>query len=142
MIIDLVVNVELAYTMAVTEKTDVYSFGVVALETLMGKHPGELLVSFSSSSVQNMLLYEVLDQRLPPPSNRLIAADVVLVVTLAFACVNAIPKCRPTMKQVSQFFLARRRTLAKHFRDISLGQLMILNVFMDGEGETGTSEIQ
>lgn len=133
---------ELAYTMAVTEKTDVYSFGVVALETLMGKHPGELLVSFSSPSVQNMLLYEVLDQRLPPPSNRLIAADVVLVVTLAFACVNAIPKCRPTMKQVSQLFLARRRTLAKHFRDISLGQLMIPNVFMNGEGETGTSEIQ
>ena len=135
-------NVELAYTMAVTEKTDVYSFGVVALETLMGKHPGELLVSFSSPSVQNMPLYEVLDQRLPPPSNRLIAADVILVVTLAFACVNAIPKCRPTMKQVSQIFLARRRTLAKHFRDISMGQLMIPNVFMDGEGETGTSEIQ
>ncbi|KAJ7005619.1 hypothetical protein NC653_005051 [Populus alba x Populus x berolinensis] len=36
---------ELAYTMLVTEKSDVYSFGVVALETLMGRHPGDFLSS-------------------------------------------------------------------------------------------------
>ncbi|RHN44229.1 putative protein kinase RLK-Pelle-LRR-XI-1 family [Medicago truncatula] len=34
---------ELAYTMVVSEKCDVYSFGVVALETLMGRHPGDIL---------------------------------------------------------------------------------------------------
>uniref|UniRef100_A0A2N9HYM3 non-specific serine/threonine protein kinase n=1 Tax=Fagus sylvatica TaxID=28930 RepID=A0A2N9HYM3_FAGSY len=60
---------ELAYTMVVTEKCDVYSFGVVALEILMGKHPGELLSSLSSpSSSQNVMLNEILDQRLPPPN--------------------------------------------------------------------------
>ncbi|KAG6601687.1 MDIS1-interacting receptor like kinase 2, partial [Cucurbita argyrosperma subsp. sororia] len=37
---------ELAYTTVVTEKCDVYSFGVVALETIMGKHPRELLKRF------------------------------------------------------------------------------------------------
>ncbi|EEF39586.1 conserved hypothetical protein [Ricinus communis] len=52
---------ELAYTMIVTEKSDVYSFGVVALELLMGRHPGDLL----SSSVQNAMLNEILDPRLP-----------------------------------------------------------------------------
>ncbi|KAG7964606.1 hypothetical protein I3843_09G178800 [Carya illinoinensis] len=62
---------EFAYTMTVTKKCDVYSFGVVALEVLMGRHPGELLSSLSSSSSQNMMLNEILDQRLPPP-NRLI----------------------------------------------------------------------
>ncbi|XP_034707992.1 MDIS1-interacting receptor like kinase 2-like [Vitis riparia] len=36
---------ELAYTMVVTEKCDVYSFGVVALETMIGKHPGELITT-------------------------------------------------------------------------------------------------
>ncbi|XP_061994885.1 MDIS1-interacting receptor like kinase 2-like [Rosa rugosa] len=35
---------ELAFTMAVTEKCDVYGFGVVALEIIMGRHPGELIV--------------------------------------------------------------------------------------------------
>ena len=32
-----------SYTMVVTEKCNVYSFGVVALETLIGRHPTELL---------------------------------------------------------------------------------------------------
>ncbi|GJW16443.1 kinase RLK-Pelle-LRR-XI-1 family protein [Tanacetum coccineum] len=34
---------ELAYSMIVNERCDVYSFGVVALETIGGKHPGDLL---------------------------------------------------------------------------------------------------
>ncbi|KAG6643052.1 hypothetical protein CIPAW_09G183200 [Carya illinoinensis] len=85
-----------AYTMIVTEKCDVYSFGVVALEVLMGRHPGELLSSLSSSS-QNMMLNEILDQRLPPP-NRLIGQDILLVATIAFACLHTQPKSRPTMK--------------------------------------------
>ena len=119
--------------MVVTEKCDVYSFGVVVLETLMGKHPGELLSSFPSSSTKSMLLAEVLDQRLPPPRNCHIAHDVVLIVTLALACLNARPKCRPTMKQVSQQLIARRSTLVKHFYEISLGQLMMPEVYLDGE---------
>ena len=82
---------ELAYTMIVTEKCDVYSFGVLALEILMGTHPGKLLTSLSSSSPQNMMLNEILDQRLPPP-NRLVARDVFFVATIAFACLRAKPK--------------------------------------------------
>uniref|UniRef100_A0A7N2QZX4 non-specific serine/threonine protein kinase n=1 Tax=Quercus lobata TaxID=97700 RepID=A0A7N2QZX4_QUELO len=88
---------ELAYTMVVTEKCDVYSFGVVALEILMERHLGELLTSLSSSSPQNVMLNEILDQRLPPP-NRLVAQDVFLVTTIAFACLHSKPKSRPTMK--------------------------------------------
>ena len=131
----LIVFVELAYTMVVTEKCDVYGFGVVALETLIGRHPGELVSSLSSSSssslLQNVMLSQVLDQRLSPPINSLIARDVVLVASLAFACINAKPKCRPTMKQVSQQLLARKGLLAKRFSDISLGQLMIPQVYLD-----------
>ncbi|KAI7997781.1 putative leucine-rich repeat receptor-like protein kinase [Camellia lanceoleosa] len=52
---------ELAYTMVVTEKCDVYSFGVVALETIMGRHPRELLSSLASPSTQNLMLIDVLD---------------------------------------------------------------------------------
>ena len=136
---------EVAYTMAITEKCDVYSFGVVALETLMGRHPQEILSllssSSSSSTARNMLLTEILDQRLSPPRNGLVAHDVVLVATLAFACVNAKPKCRPTMKQVSQQLLARKGLLAKRFSDISIGQLMIPEVFLDAEIQISTSNI-
>ncbi|KAJ1419637.1 Tyrosine-protein kinase, active site [Sesbania bispinosa] len=59
---------ELAYTMVVSEKCDVYSFGVVALETLVGKHPKEILSSLESTSTHDIALREVLDQRLPLPN--------------------------------------------------------------------------
>ncbi|THG12790.1 MDIS1-interacting receptor like kinase 2-like [Camellia sinensis] len=55
---------ELAYTMVVIEKCDVYSFGVVALETIMGRHPGELLSSLASPSTQKLMLIDVLDSRI------------------------------------------------------------------------------
>ncbi|KAJ0052760.1 hypothetical protein Pint_01676 [Pistacia integerrima] len=63
---------ELALTMRVTDKSDVYSFGVVTLEVMMGRHPGELLTSLSSSRTSlsenpELFLKDVLDQRLPPP---------------------------------------------------------------------------
>ncbi|KAM6549991.1 hypothetical protein CsatB_021667 [Cannabis sativa] len=117
---------EFAYTMAITEKCDVYSFGVVVLETLMGKHPGELLskLSSSSSSIQHTLLTEIIDHRPSPPRNRLIEGDIVLIATLGFACLNAKPNCRPTMKLVSHQLLAPKRLLAKRFSNISLEQLM------------------
>ncbi|XP_077252006.1 MDIS1-interacting receptor like kinase 2-like [Tasmannia lanceolata] len=41
---------ELAYIMRVTEKCDVYSFGVLTLEVIMGRHPGDIISSLSSSS--------------------------------------------------------------------------------------------
>ncbi|XP_048318523.2 probable leucine-rich repeat receptor-like protein kinase At1g35710 [Ziziphus jujuba] len=116
---------ELAYSIAITEKCDVYSFGVVALETLMGRHPKELLSTLSSSTTQSLLLIEVLDKRLPPPRSRLAVRDVVLISTIAFACLNANPKHRPTMESVSKQLLACRSTLAEHcFHEISIRQLM------------------
>ena len=75
--------VELAYTMNMTEKSDVYNFGVVALEMLRGKHPGKLLTSLSSS--QSVILYEILDMRLPP-LNRSVAQNISLVAAISFAC--------------------------------------------------------
>ena len=136
--------VELAYTMAVNEKCDVYSFGVVALETLIGRHPGELLSSMplspSSPLAQNTMLSQLLDQRLPPPRNPLVARDVALAATLSFACTNAKPICRPTMKQVSQQLIARKGLLARPFGDISLAQILTPEPYQDCGVEIGTSE--
>ncbi|XP_042511718.1 MDIS1-interacting receptor like kinase 2-like [Macadamia integrifolia] len=67
---------ELAYTMALTEKCDVYSFGVVALETIMGKHPRELISSLTSLVGQKILLRDMLDPCLTFPSDQNVAKDV------------------------------------------------------------------
>ncbi|CBI36565.3 unnamed protein product, partial [Vitis vinifera] len=102
---------ELAYTLEVNDKTDVFSFGVVTLEVLVGRHPGDLIsylssLSLSSSSQSSStsyfsLLKDVLDPRLSPPTDQVVE-DVVFAMKLAFACLHANPKSRPTMRQVSQ----------------------------------------
>ncbi|XP_039071167.1 probable leucine-rich repeat receptor-like protein kinase At1g35710 isoform X2 [Hibiscus syriacus] len=116
---------ELAYTMVVTEKCDVYSFGVVALETLMGKHPEEVLSWLPSpSSLVNTKLIDVLDNCLPLPTSQLVAQNLVHVATLIFACLNQRPKLRPTMKEVCKEFLSRQTSLNVPLRMISLFQLV------------------
>ncbi|XP_017983254.1 PREDICTED: MDIS1-interacting receptor like kinase 2-like [Theobroma cacao] len=124
---------ELAYTMIVTEKCDVYSFGVLALETLVGKHPVEILSLLSEpSSLQNIMLIDVLDPRLSPPTSQLVAQNIVHVATIAFACLQADPKLRPTMKLVSQMFLSCQRSLRNPLRTISLLQLVTSGMHMEG----------
>ncbi|XP_024041159.1 probable leucine-rich repeat receptor-like protein kinase At1g35710 isoform X1 [Citrus clementina] len=115
---------ELAYTMIVTEKSDVYSFGVVALEVLMGKHPGELLSSLSSSLDKNIKLIDLLDPRLSPPVDQKIRQDIILVSTVAFSCLRSQPKSRPTMQLVSNDFIARNKApMQKPFHEISILEL-------------------
>ncbi|KAH9671788.1 hypothetical protein KPL70_017486 [Citrus sinensis] len=100
---------ELAYTMVVTEKCDVYSFGVVALDILMGTLPVELLSSLSSSSLDpKIMLIDILDQRLLPPVNQKIVQNIILVSTIAFACLRSQPKSRPTMQGISRELLVER----------------------------------
>ncbi|KAF8399436.1 hypothetical protein HHK36_015301 [Tetracentron sinense] len=121
---------ELAYSMIVTEKNDVYSFGVMTLETLMGRHPRELLSSLSSSSsvLKAIKLNDVLDPRLPPPADQLVAQDVVSAVMLALACLRSNPQSRPTMECVSRKLVASRRLFPHPFHAISLWQLKELEM--------------
>ncbi|XVF16602.1 hypothetical protein REPUB_Repub10bG0046000 [Reevesia pubescens] len=124
---------ELAYTMVVTEKCDVYSFGVLALETLMGRHPGELLSLVSaSSSLQNIMLTNVLDPRLSPPTSQMVSQNIVHVATIALACIHGDPKLRPTMKHVSQQFLSFQRSLKNPLRTISSLQLVNCEMHVEG----------
>ncbi|GKV52597.1 hypothetical protein SLEP1_g59173 [Rubroshorea leprosula] len=129
---------ELAYTIVVTEKCDVYSFGVVALEVLMGRHPGELLTSLSSSpsSLQNVMLSDILDTRLSPPRSRNLMKNILVATTLALACLRGKPKSRPTMKFVSQQFVACQTPLEKPFPSISLLELVNSELKMENEIES------
>ncbi|XP_077252003.1 MDIS1-interacting receptor like kinase 2-like [Tasmannia lanceolata] len=78
------VAAELAYTMRVTEKCDVYSFGVLALEAIMGRHPGDIISSLSSSSAGglNLQLKDVFEPRLLNPEDQ-VGNEVVLAVIVA-----------------------------------------------------------
>ncbi|XP_022156783.1 MDIS1-interacting receptor like kinase 2-like [Momordica charantia] len=113
---------ELAYTMVVTEKCDVYSFGVVALETIMGKHPGELLNDLWSNSTSHVAVKDLLDSRLKSPLIKPgVAQSVVLVLTLALACLHPNPKARPTMQHVAKEFIVRRT----HRKEVSFDEILI-----------------
>ncbi|XWS74575.1 hypothetical protein CRYUN_Cryun01aG0010200 [Craigia yunnanensis] len=117
---------ELAYTMEVNNKCDVYSFGVVTMEILMGRHPGDLISSLSSSLSSSqpnwlqILLKDVIDQRLSPPANQ-VANNVASAAKLAFACLHLNPQFRPTMRQVCQAL--GWLPLSKPFSMITLGEL-------------------
>ncbi|GKC17886.1 MDIS1-interacting receptor like kinase 2-like protein [Tanacetum coccineum] len=93
---------ELAYSMIVNERCDVYSFGVVALETIGGKHPGDLLSSLNYSTGRGTMLENILDQRLSYPTDRLIENEIIRVSHVALSCVLKDPKVRPTMREVCQ----------------------------------------
>ncbi|XP_028795147.1 MDIS1-interacting receptor like kinase 2-like [Neltuma alba] len=113
---------ELAYTLVVTEKCDVYSFGMVTLETIMGTHPGDLILSLSKTYTGSILLKDILDSRLPLPSQK-DAGDITLLVTIALACLNPSPKSRPSMQQVSERLLSSNLPLAIPFNNISIQHL-------------------
>jgi len=110
--------------MAVTEKCDVYSFGVVALETLVGRHPGDILSSLQSISTQSIKLCQILDHCLPLPNNDIVIRDIIHVAVVAFACLNVNPRSRPTMKRVSQSFVTMLPRLSIHLSEISVQQLI------------------
>ncbi|KAI9082460.1 hypothetical protein K1719_035603 [Acacia pycnantha] len=114
---------ELAYTLVVTEKCDVYSFGVVTLETIIGRHPGDLILSLSKTCTESISLKDILDPRLPLPSCK-DALEVTLLVTIALSCLNPSPKSRPSMHQVSQRLLSSNLTLSIPFNHISIQHLL------------------
>lgn len=90
---------ELSSTMVSTEKCDVYSFGVVAMEVVMGKHPGDLLLPFFCRTEMRIKLKDILDQRIVEAKSDE-EKDIILLVLVGFACLQVCPKARPTMEQV------------------------------------------
>ncbi|KAH6820634.1 hypothetical protein C2S53_011104 [Perilla frutescens var. hirtella] len=96
---------ELAQTMMVKEICDVYSFRVVALEVMMGKHPGDLITSLSAEAAQHsdsdMLLRDLIDQRISPPTGQ-VAKALAFVATIALACIQTNPESRPNMRFIAK----------------------------------------
>lgn len=129
---------ELAFTMEFNERCDVYSFGVLALEVILGKHPGDFILSIFTpstqfapststspriSAVHDIFLKDVLDQRLLYPT-RNVAEEVVGVVRLALACINPTPQLRPTIQQVSVQLSKEKAAFRNLLPLITIGQLL------------------
>lgn len=78
----------------------------------MGHHPGDLIALLSSPdaslTVHMTFLKELLDARLLPPSDKLVA-DVICLTKLALSCIHVIPESRPSMMQVCQEFESFKR---------------------------------
>ena len=114
---------ELAYTLSVTKKCDVYSFGVVTLETLMGKHPKEIISSLSNPTTQNMFVKDLLDSRLPLPLRKE-AQDISLVINVALSCLCSKPNLRPSMQEVVEKLSSFKLPLSLPFHEVLIYQLM------------------
>ena len=119
--------------MEVNEKCDIYSFGVITLEIVIGKHPSDLILflsspfaSSSTSTPHNVLLKDVLDQRLAHPSNE-VAKKVILVTKIASACLHANPQYRPIMRQVYQKLQTWKSAFPKPLHMMTLGDLIDLD---------------
>ena len=72
----------------------------------MGRHPGELLSSLQSPSTTStaddaIVLTDILDQRLPPPTEK-VGEQVVYILNVALACTRLEPDSRPSMRNVAQ----------------------------------------
>ncbi|KAL4395165.1 hypothetical protein AHAS_Ahas02G0224700 [Arachis hypogaea] len=124
---------ELAYSINVTTKCDVYSFGVVTLETIMGEHPKELLSNMSKPSPPKIMIKDVLDSRIPLPFLRKDMRDIVLVLTLALACLHPNPKSRPSMQDIANELLFSKSPLLWHFDGISIHQLVNQEIYAIGK---------
>nr|GEY79130.1 probable leucine-rich repeat receptor-like protein kinase At1g35710 [Tanacetum cinerariifolium] len=98
--------------MVATEKCDVYSFGVVALEVIMGKHPGELISSLPTMSTDDLLLANVGDRRILPPSS-LVEKLAHSILNVSRACLNYNPQERPTMRQVTELLWPPKETFRR-----------------------------
>ncbi|CDP11094.1 unnamed protein product [Coffea canephora] len=123
---------ELAYTMEVNEKCDIYSFGVLVLEVIMGKHPGDFILSTlsassSTSTVYDILLKDTVDPRLSSPSTQE-SKEVTLVAKLALSCIEPNPQLRPTMKQVCAQLLKEIASQFNVFPIVTIGQLLDLQM--------------
>ncbi|KAJ0795433.1 putative protein kinase RLK-Pelle-LRR-XI-1 family [Helianthus annuus] len=92
---------ELAYTMKVTEKCDVYSFGVLVLEIIKGEHPGDIITSLETTSMEDLNFTDLMDHRLffSIPGIKEVLTSILI---LAIECINSNPEIRPTMHQVSK----------------------------------------
>ena len=110
--------------MKVTEKCDVYSFGVLTLEVIMGKQLGDFISSFSSPSANgDLLLKDVLDQRVPPPTPQ-VQDELTTIAKLAIACRHSHPQSRPTMYMVSQELSSKPENPSSKQAEITLEQLI------------------
>ncbi|CAB4276944.1 unnamed protein product [Prunus armeniaca] len=96
----------------------------------MGKQvPGDFVspFSFPSTTYANVLLKDVLDQRLPPPLRSHpppMSTIVTIIARLSIACRHPHPQSRPTMLMVCQALSFQTASPYRGPDDVTLEQLI------------------
>ncbi|KAK9758193.1 hypothetical protein RND81_01G214100 [Saponaria officinalis] len=102
---------EYAYTMRVTTAGNVYSFGVILLELVTGKQAVsegmELAKWVWSNSTETQKWDRILDYSISRTSPT-VKSQMLAVLKIALACINASSEARPKMKTVLRMLLNAR----------------------------------
>ncbi|KEH41003.1 LRR receptor-like kinase family protein [Medicago truncatula] len=80
---------------------------------MLHQHPGDIVTylwqqpsqSATDLTIDTIPLMDMLDQRLPRPTNDIIVHKVASMIRIAVACLTESPRSRPTMEQVCKQFV-------------------------------------
>eukprot|EP00252_Welwitschia_mirabilis_P012464 TRINITY_DN2753_c0_g1_i1.p1 TRINITY_DN2753_c0_g1~~TRINITY_DN2753_c0_g1_i1.p1 ORF type:complete len:425 (-),score=89.32 TRINITY_DN2753_c0_g1_i1:91-1365(-) len=106
-------------TRTFTKKSDVYSFGIFLFELITGRNPQHGLMDYINLAAMNIDdksgWDEIVDEQLVGKCDM---EEVRMMATLAYRCVQANPKRRPNMRDISQALAKLKRT-KQHSENLS-----------------------
>ncbi|KAE8677288.1 Kinase superfamily protein isoform 4 [Hibiscus syriacus] len=125
-------------TRTFTKKSDVYSFGVLLFELIAGRNPLQGLmehVELAAMSTEEKVGWEeIADSQL---DGKFDVHELNDVATLAYKCVNRVPKKRPSMRDIVQELMRilKTRHVKKHRKSLSGAIMDDVSVDLE-QGET------
>ncbi|XWS51954.1 hypothetical protein CRYUN_Cryun11dG0026000 [Craigia yunnanensis] len=132
-------------TRTFTKKSDVYSFGVLLFELIAGRNPLQGLMEYVELAAMSTEgkdgWEEIVDSRL---DGKFDVQELNEVATLAYKCVNRVPKKRPSMRDIVQVLtrILKTRHSKKHQKSLSATTDEVSIDLEQGESKISITEHQ